>query len=691
MRELPELSMNQKIVPGRAVGRHALAALIAALALALAGCGGGGGGTAANSSSSGASSSASSSGSTSGSGSGSSSTSGGMGGTAAIAISPARAALTTSQVTTFTATVTGTVTNLAVTWNVDGTVGGSATLGTISAVGVYSPPPTGGTHVITATSQGDPSAKASVNVAVTDLAGVFTYHNDVARTGQNLQEYALTAAIVSNPATFGKLFSCTVDDAVYAQPLFVANQTVPLPNGGTGVRNVVYVATMNDSVYAFDADGATDPGTGGCLAYWYRSFIAPPTVTAVPYQDTGDGDDDVPGNYGISGTPVIGNGSLYVVARIKNTSSTTYQHQLHALSLQTGLDQTNSPVTVVASNFVALAQAQRPALLLSQGNVYVAFGSNGDAGNYHGYLLGYNATTLAATGAFVTAPNGVQGAIWMSGDGPAADAAGSIYFSTANGDYDGSADFSDSFLRVIQSSPTTLSRADSFTPHDQSQMQTGDLDFGAGGVMLLPATAGSTAHQNLGVALSKGGGMYLFDLAGLGGYNTNTNGNLQTISAATSEFFSTPAVWSRTVAGTASNTLYLGGTDYQSGDHLKAYTVSGASVSTSALAQSSEIYMFPGTTPVVSSAPGSSSALVWTVDTGANGTGGLSSPSQYKPGPAILRAYDATTLGTALYASSTTAADTCGNAIKFVVPTVANGKVYVGGYKSVTIYGLKSS
>lgn len=615
-----------------------------------------------------------------------------MGGTAVVAISPARAAVTTSQVTTFTATVTGTVTNLAVTWDVDGTVGGSAALGTISSVGVYTPSATGGTHVINATSQGDPSVKASANIAVTALAGVFTFHNDVARTGQNLQEYALTAAIVSSPATFGKLFSCTVDDAVYAQPLYVANQTVPLPNGGTGVRNVVYVATMNDSVYAFDADGATDPGTGGCLAYWYRSFIAPPTVTAVPYSDTGDGFDDVPGNYGISGTPVIGNSSLYVVARIKNTSSTTYQHQLHALSLQTGVDQTNSPVTVSASGFVALAQAQRPALLLSQGNVYVAFGSNGDAGNYHGYVLAYNATTLATAGSFITAPNGVQGAIWMSGDGPAADASGSIYVSTANGDYDGSADFSDSFLRLTQASATTLTRADSFTPTDQASMQTGDQDFGSGGVMLLPASAGSSTHQNLGVALSKQGGMYLFDLAGLGGYNTgpgSTNGNLQTISAS-SAFFSTPAVWNRTVAGTTSNTLYLGGTNYSSGDVLKAYTVGGAAVSGSASAQSSEIYMFPGTTPVISSAPGSASALVWTVDTGANDTGGLSSASQYNPGPAILRAYDATTLGTALYSSSTTAADTCGNAIKFVVPTVANGKVYVGGYKSLTIYGLKS-
>jgi len=616
----------------------------------------------------------------------------GGGGTTAVTIAPARAALTTRQVQAFSATVTGN-SDTAVTWDVDGTVGGSAAVGTISASGVYAPPPIAGVHTISATSHADPSKKQSARVGVTDLAGVFTHHNDVQRTGQNLQEYALDAATVSNPAAFGRLFSCTVDAAVYAQPLYVANLNI-----GGGVHNVVFVATENDSVYAFDADGARDPVGGGCLAYWYVSFVAPtvPNLSAVPVADTLAAD-DMNGAVGITGTPVIGNNLLYLVAKTKNTSAATYSHRLHALALGTGLEAAGAPVEITASvpstgfasgvmPFTPLWQAQRPALLLNGGVVYVAFGSHGDNFNYTGWLLGYDAITLRQVSVFNTAPAPLQAAIWMSGSGPAVDQAGGIYFSTGNGLFDGTTNFAESLLRLDVSVPSHPIVHDFFTPAAQAALSSTDFDFGSGGVVVLPDSMGSAAHPHLIVAVDKSGNFYLVDRDAMGHYSASGNTNVQTLSVGPATesggcaasvscgFFSTPAVWGNSIYAAAQ------------ADTLKAYPVISARINVGPSSQSPDLYAFPGATPSISaSGAGATTAIVWVVDTNANGTANSNGVS----GAAILRAYDATNLATRLYSSSASAADTCGNAVKFTVPTVANGKVYVGGDGQLTVYGVK--
>jgi hypothetical protein len=604
-----------------------------------------------------------------------------------VAVTPRRVALTTSQTQQFTATVTGSgAVNQTVAWNVDGVAGGNATVGTVDGSGLYAPPNTGGTHVITAISQIDGTTSASSAIAVTDLAGVFTYHNDAARTGQNLQEYALTQAIVSSTTTFGKLFSCAVDASVYAQPLYVANLAI-----GGGTHNVVFVVTEKDSVYAFDADGAVDPVNGGCLAYWYRSFLST-GVTAVPSGDT-QGALDLPGTMGITGTPVIGNSTIYMVARMK-TGTSTYTEQLRALNIATGADIANSPVTIAASvpgtaqgtttvTFNSLQESQRPALLLFGTSVYLAFGSAGDGDPFSGWLLAYDSGTLAQTGVFNSTPNGglySRGAFWMAGGGPAADAS-NIYIATANGVFDDTAnvvppvapanDMGDSLLKFNG----TLALQDYFTPASQAAMASGDLDFGSGGVTILPDSMGSAAHPHLAVAVGKPGNFYLVDRASMSRYKTgagSTDGNVQTINAG-GEMFSTPTVW--------------GSTLYVAAAHLQAFPVSNGVIG----ASSTQTADYLATTASIS-ATGASNGIIWILNTAANGASGSSTW-----GPAILKAYDATNLAVRLYTSDAVAADACGNAVKFTVPTVANGHVYVGGAAGtaagqagvLTVYGLK--
>ncbi len=261
---------------------------------------------------------------------------------------------------------------------------------------------------------------------------VLTYHNDNARTGQNLQETVLTPANV-NSTQFGKLFTHAVDGYVYAQPLYVSN--VAMPNNGT--HNVVYVATEHDSVYAFDAD---DRLGSNASPLWKASFVnARARVHTVPARDVGA--NDVVPEMGITGTPVIDatSGTLYVVANTKEYQgrSHAYVYRLHALDIATGAEKFGGPVVISASVpgtgdggttdvLDPLRHLQRPGLLLVNGVVYIAFGSHGDVGTYHGWLLGYDATTLQQVGVYNTTPNGAQGAIWQSGAGPAADANGNI-------------------------------------------------------------------------------------------------------------------------------------------------------------------------------------------------------------------------------------------------------------------------
>lgn len=594
----------------------------------------------------------------------------------AISLSPRRASLTTHVPQQLTATVIGSA-NTSVTWTVDGIAGGSAAVGTISAAGLYTPATTAGVHTVVATSVADTSRTALASVAITDLAGVTMQRYDMARTGQNLSEYALTPALLGTSGAFGRLFSCAVDGPVYAQPLWVANLAI-----GGGTHNVVFVATQKDSIYAFDADDSS------CHQYWKVSLLAAGEAP-LPAADTGESG-DVPGTFGVTGTPVVDltSGTLFAVATSK-ASGPVYHYRLHALALATGGEKANSPAAISATLnghiLNPLYHMQRPGLLLLGHTVYIAFGSHGDVTPYWGWLLGYDATTLVQAHAFNFAPHAGRAAIWMAGTGPAADASGNIYLSTANGPFDANSasapndDYGDSVLKLATSSGLVVS--DYFTPSNQATLNSSDLDLGSSGVVLLPDELGSTAHPHLAIASDKESKVFLIDRDNMGHFTpTGPDHIVQTLlvnglgGCITCGIFGTASVWG--------SHIFVGGI----GDSVKAYPIANAAIATVPSSHSSDLYGYAGTNPVIS-AVGTSGAVVWATDTNANGTSTTGSSAS---GPAILRAYDANNLATRLWSSDANGtADTAGNAVKLVVPTVANGKVYLGGQTQLTVYGLK--
>ena len=372
-----------------------------------------------------------------------------------VSVAPTLAAVAaTTQAQQFTANVTGT-SNLNVAWSVDGVEGGDASVGTITASGLYTPPATAGTHVVNAASAVDPMVSASASVAVTDLAGVFTYHNDLSRDGANTQEYGLTPTTVAT-STFGKLFSCPVDGAVYTQPLWVPGVDI-----GSGVHNVIYVATQHDSVFAFDADAKP------CVQYWQAKLLDPfhgGTAGEVPvvWNDVGNVaagcDGDIYPEIGVTGTIVIDptSSTIYMVSasEIPGAGSGTcslppftFYHRLHALDIITGSEKFQGPVTIAAQvpgigdgssggivSFNSQLHHQRSGLALSNGVVYVAFASHEDQTPYHGWLIGYNASNLQQqVSVFNTTPNGLYGAdggIWGAGGAPPVDS-GETFMSPA--------------------------------------------------------------------------------------------------------------------------------------------------------------------------------------------------------------------------------------------------------------------
>lgn len=599
-------------------------------------------------------------------------------GAVSVSVSPKRAAVTTSQPQQFAATVTGDSQNLGVTWSVDGSNGGSAASGTISASGMYTPSSstTAGTHTIKATSVASTSASASVTIAVTDLSGVLTFQNDNQRTGQNQNEYALTSSTVTS-ATFGNLFSCSVTEGgtvaghVYAQPLYVPNLTM----ADNKKHNVLFVATESDFVYAFDADA------NPCQQLWKVSMLstangASAGETTVPAADTGEGDDLHP-EIGITSTPVIdlATNTIYVCAKSKDTSA-NYHLRLHAISLTTGLKQANSPAEITATGFTPLFEAQRPALLLSGTNVYLGFGSHGDQNTYHGFLMGYDKTLL--TQKFVWSATDLsvgstKGAIWQSGAGPAADATGNIWVEVANGDFDGTTNFGDSVVK-LSSSETVL---DSFTPKDQATLRANDIDLGSGGVTILPDSTGSTAHPHLALATGKTNLLYLLDQTNLGKFSGSADNIVQEIILPNGLNEGT------VIGGMFSKAAYFNGRIYvvAISDVLRAYSISGATL-TAVTATGADTFGFPGATPVVS-AQGASNGIVWVLNT----TNNNSQNGSQTAGPAQLFAYDAVSLSQ-LFSSATSGTGAAATAVKFTVPTVANGKVYVGGQGAITVFGL---
>lgn len=531
------------------------------------------------------------------------------------------------------------------------------------------------------------------------FTGVLTQHNDNGRTGQNLSEKILTPANV-NGATFGKVMSYSVDGQIYAQPLYVPNVSIP----GQGTHNVVYVETQNDSLYAFDAD-AMSP-----TALWQVSFVNPAQgITPVSCQTDGQSDIScgVYPIYGINSTPVIdpATKTMYLVTRTDNNGK--YFQTLHAIDITTGAEKFGGPVNISGSvpgtgvgsqngtiYFDPLKDVQRAGLLLSKGGVYVGW-----AGAAHGWIMGFVATNLKRGAIFNTTPNAGGtgtlggGGVWASGNGLAADPSGNIYAAVGDSTFDANnagSDYGDSLLKL---SPY-LKVLDYFTPNDQSCRTTNDLDLGSAGPMLLPKQPGAVPGELL--IAGKGGApcdtnpvaarMYLLNDNNLGKYNTNQDQAVEEVAGAPGGYWSSPAYW----RGASSEYVYSAGLGAKPStpDPLKMFTVTNGLLSTAPAAVSTNPLVV-GATPSVSS-NGTQNGIVWAI----------MRPEQLGAQPgiqaAVLYAWDATNVGKLLYDSSATITngdirDRGGCAGKFAVPTIANGRVYVGTQNQLDIYGLLSS
>jgi chitodextrinase len=552
-------------------------------------------------------------------------------------------------------------------WSVDGLVGGNSSIGTISAAGLFTPPATAGVHVVGVTADGGKSASATVYVATSP--GMFTHHNDDARTGQNLSETVLKPSNV-NSTSFGKLGEFAIDGIAHASPLYVANVSIP----GVGKKNVVYVATEHDSVYAFDADARTS------TPLWKVSFINPAAgITTVPNGDTGECCDIRP-EIGITGTPVIdpATSTLYVVAKTKEGTS-TYRQRLHALDLATGAEKFGGPVLISATvpgsgtgssggqlSFDALRENQRTALLLHNGVVYFGFGSHGDVQPYHGWLLGYNATTLQQVFVFNATPNGEGGGIWQSGGGLAIDSAGNFFFATGDGSFSlnaGGKDYGDTFIKLSPAGAVI----DTFTPHDEDAIDGNNLDLDAGGMILLPDQPGP--HPHLLVSAGKNGTIYVVDRDNMGGFHP-ADQNVQTL--ANIFPFGTP------LPGNYSSPVYYNGVVYFApvADVVQAFSVTNGLLSASPTATTPQAFSYPGAALAVS-ADGANDGILWAVQKNGTAAG-------------TLRAYDATNITRELYNSDQAAngRDQLDVAAKFSIPLVINGRVYVASEGKLTIYGL---
>jgi Putative Ig domain len=605
-------------------------------------------------------------------------------GVISVSVSPARAGLAIGQTLTVVATTNDTA---GVTWSISPSGGSFNPTSSASGANVtFTAPSSAGIYTVTATSVTNRSESASLTVGVTDLAGVYTYHDDLARNGANTHEFALTPSNV-NTSTFGRLFSCTVDGAVYAQPLWAAQLTV---NGAK--HNVVFVATAHDSLFAFDADASP------CATLWQASLIdtshggtgGEGTVPSGPTGfKVGSGGGDITPEVGVIGTPVIdpATNTLYVVSKSMNPAGTTFYQRLHAIDPTTGDEKTGSPVTIAASfpgtgaggttvPFSPQLQNQRAGLAFVNGTVYIAWAAHEDNGRFYGWMIGYTYNGSAFTQASVlnVTPNETDGGggIWMSGGAPAADSNGNLYVITGNGIFDANSstapnnDHGDSFLQLSSS----LGVLTYFAPSDEETDYTEDEDFGAGGsALVLNLSSGPLQHVVVGGG--KDGHLYLLNGDSMGGFG---DANARQELMLGSGIFATGAFWN--------NTLYIGA----AGPALSAYSFNTSTdlLGTTATSSSSATFAWPGTTPSVSASGTSSNGIVWALNTHLYCTSQSSGC-----GPAVLYAFDATNLATELWDSSMVAADAAGYAVKFTVPTVANGKVYVGtrGNNTGGVYG----
>jgi len=498
---------------------------------------------------------------------------------------------------------------------------------------------------------------------------VWTNHNDNARTGANLSEKLLTPSTV-NVNSFGKLFSHVVDGSIFAQPLYLPNVVIP----GKGVHNVVYVATMNDSVYAFDAD--TNEMTNA-VPLWHVNFTnSTAGTTAVPTDNP-----KVDGTLGILGTPVIdeSTGTMYLVARTLENGE--YVQRLHALDVTTGSEKFGGPVVIAAAvpgggydgslgqvTFNAKMANQSAGLALANNSVYVTWASRGDYDPWHGWVMAFDARTLQLTATFNTTPDGAQGGIWQSGQPPAIDVAGNLFVAVGNGDWDGMRNFGQSVLKLSPS----LSLLDWFTPDNYAQLTLGDLDLGICGVLLIP-------NSNVSVNGSKTGDFYLLHQNSLGHEQVGNGQIPQLLRVAPGHIHGAPVYWNSPNRGPL---IYVWGEN----DALKAFHFNGATLDSSPAMQST-IVASPGMPGGILSlsADGSTagSGILWAFLP-------LQGDALNNVVPGVLRAFDASDLTRELWHSAEAPSrDDAGLFAKFSPPTIANGKVYLASYSNqLNVYGL---
>jgi hypothetical protein len=590
-------------------------------------------------------------------------------GSISVTITPKAGGFVVGQVATLTATVANDPSGAGVTW-----IASSGTVTTVTATtATFTAPNSAGSGItVTATSKADTTKSATATFGITDLAGVTTYHNDGARDGVNDQEYVLNTTNVTSGA-FGKLFSCAADGAIYAQPLWVPNVTI-----GGGVHNVIAAATMRDSVYVYDADASP------CVTYWHQTLI-PSGETYGNWNDVQT--NDIFPDIGILGTPVIdpSTNNIFVVTKTK-TNATTYHQRIHALSMATGAEASGGPVDITGSNvtstgncesgaapatmaFDPLWENQRPGLALVNGGVYVAWASHGDNMAWHGWVVGFSTSNLSVstiwndTNNAVSTEIGCRGGIWMSGGAPAIDQNNNLYVLTGNGVWDGVGSFGDSFVKLATS--PGLSVMDYFTPFNEEDMQENDADLGASGTSVL---FDQTTGPQYMVGGSKPGVIYVVDRTNMSHHNTTTDPVVQEWTA-DGYSFSTPAFWN--------NTLYYFGVQFGTGHPGESFTFNTGTgmFTTTPSASTPSQFRFNGATPSVSASSATTNGIVWALETGSHGTD--ANPPFPPAGPAVLHAFDANNIATELWNSSMNASDAAGNAVKFTVPTIANGKVYV--------------
>jgi len=527
----------------------------------------------------------------------------------------------------------------------------------------------------------------SLNYVFSQNVSIYTQHGDIKRTGWNAREKKLTVANVK-AASFGKLYTLDVDDQIYAQPLVVSDLTI-----AGGKHNVVFVATVNNTVYALDADNGT--------RYWVKNYTPsgqrPPKNTDLTGA-CGGGYRDFSGNMGIVGTPVIDSVSqtMYFVNRTTDTpvgsnGTGKFFQYFHAIDLSTGNDRPNSPVLITAQvngtgdgnvngviSFNAQKQNQRPGLALSNGIIYVGYASHCDWGPYHGWLLGYDASTLQQKIVYNTTSDGYNGGIWMSAGAPAVDETGNLYVAVGNGSVGVGNDRSNVRNRgesALKLTPlgSTLAVSSFFTPKNFQELENADLDFGVTQVLLVPGT-------NLAVTGCKDGNVYVMNRDNMGGFNANTDNLVQTISLGSGKSLRSSFAYFK---GSQKSFFYT----WSENAALKAFPYSPSTGK------------FDEAGVVIGSAQGPNGAngtlLSVSSDGSKDGTGILwashaaSGDANQSVRPGILRAFDANDITKEIWNSNQNPNDNIGTYAKFVCPTIANGKIYMATFSNkFVIYGI---